>query len=152
MKSSEQNKNSRSIFRFLLFPKKQIKYALFHFLLICISVSIVNFYSYAKYKELAQISQNNTTNLLLTEYVYSIIATTLFTMIAMGVLTFLLVIAFLHRFVGPILPILKHLDAILVGNYKHKTQSRPGDELNEVVEKLNSISQNLEDNNKTKAS
>ncbi len=73
-------------------------------------------------------------------------------MIAMGVLTFLLVIAFLHRFVGPILPILKHLDAILVGNYKHKTQSRPGDELNEVVEKLNSISQNLEDNNKTKAS
>lgn len=142
--------HSRSLLKFLLFPKKQLKYAFFHFLIVCSSVIVVNFFSYLKFRDLAQSSPNNTANLLLIDYVTYISKITLVTMAIMGPITFLLVIVFLHRFVGPVLPIQRHLDAILDGNFTHRSHKRSADEISEVVEKLNAVSNYLEDKDKNK--
>lgn len=148
---SNQNKTySRSIFRFLIFPKKQLKYAFFYFLIVSVSVLIINAVSYNKFINLLELNTNIATHQVLSEYIYTLSLVTLATLVIMGVLTFLITIVFLHRFVGPLRPILNHLNAILAGNYLHKTSLRAGDEINEIAQKLNEVSDYLySQNNKS---
>lgn len=141
-KTSDKS-SGRSAFRFLIFPKKQLKYAFFHFLIVSLSVLIINFFSYLKFSKLLEINTNPATSQILSEYIYTLSVVTIITLVIMGVLTFLITIVFLHRFVGPLLPIIRHLDAILSGNYSHKTYLRSADELPEITQKLNEVSDYL---------
>lgn len=144
---SAENQNtpgSRSVARYLIFPKKQLKYAIFHFLIVSVSVLMVNSFSYFKFTQLLNATTNNVSQLLLAEYTYYISVVSLATLVIMGTISFLLVIVFLHRFVGPIKPLVRHLDEILRGNYQHRTHLRSEDEINEVALKLNDVSAYLE--------
>ncbi len=49
-----------------------------------------------------------------------------------------------HRVFGPIVPIRRHLAALKKGNYKQVTQLRQHDELKEVADDLNQVSELLE--------
>ena len=138
--SLKSDASPRSLWRFLIYPKKQLKYAYFHFLTVCISVLIVNVVSYSKYTELVKNQTDLRANQFLLEYVESLSWVTLGTLSFMGLFSFLFVIVLLHRFVGPVIPLLRHLDAILAGNFQHKTKLRESDELLEIAEKLNQVS------------
>lgn len=147
-----QNKNyHRSILRFLIFPKKQLKYAFFYFLVVCISVLTINVASYYKFMSLLDVNTSISTQQFLAEYAYTLSFVTLATLVFMGILIFIITIIFLHRFVGPIRPILKHLEALRVGNYTHKTHLRFNDEINEVAQKLNELSDHFASQNTKKS-
>lgn len=142
--NGEETNAHRSILRFLIFPKKQLKYALFHFLIVGLSVLSVNSFSYYKFTQLLDSTTNNMSQYLLAEYTQYISVISLITLAFMGATSFILVIIFLHRFVGPIKPLLRHLDCILSGNYSHRTHLRSEDEINEIAVKLNEVSEYLQ--------
>jgi len=141
--NENESNSSRSLFRFLIFPKKQIKYAIFHFLTVSVSVLTVNSFSYYKFTQLLNVTTNNVAQYLLAEYTYYISVVSLITLCLMGSLSFFLVIIFLHRFVGPIKPLIRHLNCILQDNYTHRTHLRSEDEINELALKLNEVSEHL---------
>jgi len=143
-KNESESNSSRSMIRFLIFPKKQLKYAVFHFLTVSLSVLAVNSFSYYKFTQLLNVTTDNVSQYLLAEYTYYISVVSLITLCLMGSLSFLLVIIFLHRFVGPIKPLLRHLDFLLENNYSHRTHLRSEDEINELAVKLNEVSAHLE--------
>jgi signal transduction histidine kinase len=134
----------RSFTRFLLFPRKQLKYAYFHFLLIAISVLIINLVAYHKFATLVTNTTNNQMNEMLSEYTLSVSLVTLITLVVMGAFTFVIEIVFLHRFVGPLLPLIRHLNALLDGNTTYRTKLREGDEIQELADKLNQVSAMLD--------
>jgi len=48
-----------------------------------------------------------------------------------------------NRFVGPLLPIGRHIDDLIAGNFQVKSKVRADDEIEEVVFKLNKLSEAL---------
>ncbi len=136
----------RSMFRFLIYPGKQLKYAYFHFLIVGLAVLIVNAAAYYKYSQLVQINTHVATQSLLYEYITFISLITIVTLVLVGVCTFFIVIIFLHRFVGPMLPLLRHLEALLAKDYSYRTFLRSDDEIKELGQKLNEVSEQLQKN------
>lgn len=49
-----------------------------------------------------------------------------------------------HRFFGPLRPIIKHVDKLLVGDYHSRVRLRPGDDLLDVARKLNALAEQME--------
>jgi nitrogen fixation/metabolism regulation signal transduction histidine kinase len=133
----------RQLLGYLAFPRKQIKYAYLQFLIVGISFSLVSIVAYLKYSRLASGSLDTYATTMLREYVVSLATMYLITMIVMGTFTFLVVIAVLHRFVGPINPLLRHLNSLLNDDFDQKTTLREGDELFELAEKLNQLSEKM---------
>lgn len=50
----------------------------------------------------------------------------------------------LHRFIGPAVPIKRHIDQLAAGEYGSECRTRSNDEMQEVVASLNALSQSLE--------
>ncbi len=142
-KQESESNSGRSILRFLIFPKKQLKYAGMHFLIVSFSILAINAFSYYKFTQLLSSTDSSRLQFLLAEYTYFISTVSLATLCIMGFLSFFLVIVFLHRFVGPVKPLVRHLDCILQGDYTHRTYLRPEDEINEIALKLNTVSEHL---------
>ncbi len=49
-----------------------------------------------------------------------------------------------HRFFGPVFALRKHIEALLKGEYSHRTHLRKSDELKELAADLNQLSEKLE--------
>ena len=113
--------HKRSFLRFLIFPKKQLKYAYYHFLIVGAAVTIINIVGYLEYSHLLKVSKDLYASQILTDYVSNFSMTTLIVMGLMGLLSFFTVIVFLHRFVGPLNPLLRHMNAILQEDYSYRT-------------------------------
>jgi len=59
-------------------------------------------------------------------------------------------IIFSHRIYGPIIPIRRHIQSLVDGNYSSHISMRAGDHLKEVVDDLNRLAEVLENKSKAK--
>lgn len=72
--------------------------------------------------------------------VFALIA---FTMILMALLVMFLLIRSSHRFYGPLVPIQRHIENLINGNYNSRLVLRQGDELTELRDSLNRLAEAL---------
>ena len=49
-----------------------------------------------------------------------------------------------HRIYGPVIPINRHIEELIAGNFTHQTQLRKRDELQSIADNLNRLSQKLQ--------
>lgn len=65
-------------------------------------------------------------------------------LLAVGVFAFIYSVFWSHQLAGPFVPILRQIDEMTKGNYKGRIRLRKGDELLEIGEALNHLSEVLE--------
>lgn len=57
---------------------------------------------------------------------------------------FIFAIILTHRFYGPMVPVLRHIEELRKGNYSSRIRLRQTDELQDLSEKLNALTEELE--------
>lgn len=64
--------------------------------------------------------------------------------VLVAVLMVILLIKSSHRFYGPIVPIQRHIESLIKGDYSSRINLRKGDELVEIGESLNKLAETLQ--------
>lgn len=82
--------------------------------------------------------------LVLNDVFYSNITIIGFTCLGFVLLLMATVVRVTHRYYGPIVSINRFLDGIIEGDYSHRVSIRKGDELQDLVIKLNLMASHLE--------
>jgi signal transduction histidine kinase len=58
-----------------------------------------------------------------------------------------LVAVYTHRMIGPVLPIMRHVNALKDGFYSHRVKLRRYDSFQELADELNTLAETLEKRN-----
>lgn len=80
---------------------------------------------------------------------YMLRITLLFPVLGLGAM--FLALRMTHRFLGPQVPIRRHIQALAAGNYGSRCRVRKGDELQELVDDLNTLAEALDERHEARA-
>lgn len=134
----------RKFTNYFIRPKIQIKHAVFAMIYSFLGIGLVQVFSYLKLSELQLISgAGKESHQWFMEYVQYMLWVHLGTLFLIGITAFTLSIITTHHFTGPIVPLLRHIDALKNKNFEHKTHLRKSDDLTEIATALNELSENL---------
>lgn len=70
--------------------------------------------------------------------------------VLIGILSIYMGIKLSHRIYGPMIPLNRHIEKLIEGDYKSRVRLRKGDELTELSEALNRLATALEERHKLK--
>ncbi len=141
--------NRRRLRNYLLRPRLQFRYALAIFFLISIGTGLIQLLSYLSTRRLIGLILNEagTRPATLDPIIGFALRAELLRMVWLlpifGIVALVFSAVFLHRFIGPLVPINRHIRKLTEGDYGARLQLRAGDELVEVAGGLNELSQTL---------
>ncbi len=67
-----------------------------------------------------------------------------FTLIALALLVLFLIVKRSHRYYGPLIPIQRHIDNMIKGDFTSRVHLRDGDEMMELRDSLNKLAETLQ--------
>ena len=139
----------RRLKNILLQPRLQFRYAFQFFVFSALAIGAIQIVSYFLVTNVVQrvLTQAGPQSELLAPVIDLAIRTELLRSAWMLPLVCIAALAFtskiLHRFIGPAVPIKRHLDELAAGNYGTECRTRANDEMQDVVASLNALSQSL---------
>ncbi|MBY0315083.1 MAG: hypothetical protein K2Q26_06165 [Bdellovibrionales bacterium] len=141
-------KNQRKFKNFFIRPHQQLMLATVSSLsIIVLLLSLLFFELYTNiYNLKAMASVHEVDPDLVEEFTRHMIKSTSFIaffILSLGFMIFFFMIKITHTFFGPLVPINRLIDELKKGNFGAKSQLRKGDQLMEVMENLNSLSEIL---------
>jgi nitrogen fixation/metabolism regulation signal transduction histidine kinase len=142
--SSPEKAYPRKFTNYFIRPKIQIKHALFAMIYSFLGLGLVQIFSYQKLNSLQLTSEiGKESHQWLIEYAQYMFWIHLGTLFLIGIAAFVLSIITTHHFTGPLVPILRHIDALKNKNYEQRTHLRKSDDLTEIAAALNELSESL---------
>ncbi len=143
-------RNSRRRLRnYLLRPRLQFRYALVFFFLASIGAGLAQLVSYLAVRRVLEriLTEAGTSAAALAPVIDVAIRTELLRAVwilpILGIVALVLTVIVLHRFVGPLVPISRHIRRLAEGDYDAHSQLRAKDEFVEVADRLNKLSETL---------
>lgn len=142
--------NRRKLKNILLQPRLQLRYAFKFFVFSAFTIGAIQVVSYFLVTNVVQrvLNEAGGQSEMLAPVVDLAIRTELLRSAWMLPLVCIAALMFtskmLHRFIGPAVPIKRHIDRLAAGEYGIECRTRSNDEMQEVVASLNALSQSLE--------
>ena len=140
----------RKLKNILLQPRLQFRYAFKFFVFSAVTIGAIQLVSYFLVANVVQrvLTQAGGQSEMLAPVVDLAIRTELLRSAWMLPLVCVAALAFtskmLHRFIGPAVPIKRHIDQLAAGEYGGECRTRANDEMQDVVASLNALSQSLD--------
>lgn len=127
--------------------RKQLIYGLVNIFVSLLLILIINSVSLYKFSELSQIcsglgGQVNS-DAILSYLNYMRYASAIGVILTSGICFFFIVVM-THRFFGPLVPIIAHIERLKQGQFDSRVNLRPKDELHELSLSLNELAEELE--------
>lgn len=141
--------NRRRLGNYLLRPRLQFRYGLAFFFLTVLGAGLVQLVSYLAVSRvvgriLGEAGESAAVLAPAMEVaIQSELLRTIWTLPLVGIATLTLTAIVLHRFIGPLVPIRRHIRNLTDGDYDARLQLRANDELFEVADHLNELSETL---------
>ncbi len=142
--------NRRKLKNILLQPRLQFRYAFKFFVFSAFTIGAIQIVSYFLVTNVVQrvLNEAGGQSEMLAPVIDMAIRTELLRSAWMLPLVCIAALAFtskmLHRFIGPAVPIKRHIDKLATGAYGLECRTRANDEMQDVVASLNALSQSLE--------
>ncbi len=142
--------NRRKLKNILLQPRLQFRYAFKFFVFSALTIGAIQLISYFLVTNVVQrvLTEAGGQSEMLAPVIDLAIRTELLRSAWMLPLVCIAALAFtskmLHRFIGPAVPIKRHIDQLTAGEYGSECRTRGNDEMQDVVASLNALSQSLE--------
>ncbi len=127
-------------------PKVQIKYALLTSSIVSFGVTLSNLFLIYRMNTImteTETGASSTCSFVFLQLLYSMLSMGLSTLFSTFLLTFSATIVITHRFLGPIINIKNHIDAISRNQKPMPLKFRKDDELHEVANYLNELNSKL---------
>ncbi|HJO02746.1 MAG TPA: hypothetical protein QGG47_02090 [Acidobacteriota bacterium] len=141
--------NRRRLRNYLLRPRQQFRYALALFFLTSIGAGLVQLASYLAVRQVIGrvLREAGESAVALESAIDGAVRTellrTIWTLPVLGIATLVFTAVVLHRFIGPLVPISRHLGKLIEGDYEAHSRLRAKDELVDVADRLNELSTTL---------
>lgn len=140
----------RRIFRtFVNNGKRQYFYGFANIFFVLFVILIINTIYLLKFTEVSEICtlSGGSINIEgMTGHMNFMIIGSLSGMLIAGILCFGFAILLTHRFFGPMIPINRHFDDMMKGNFDGQIQLRKDDELHDLCKRLNELTTELKEN------
>jgi methyl-accepting chemotaxis protein len=138
-------KNTRSIRNYLIRPKSQLRFSLTLMSVSSIALIAITFISFRIVTGFVPLlmaeARAGSADLGLIwpdlKFVVAICALSMVSSLALGIL-------YSHRFYGPLIPLLKQIEAIKSGDFSVRGRLRQSDEMKEVMTALNELAESLQ--------
>ncbi len=135
----------RRLRNYLFRPRLQLRYALMFFFLASIGAGVAQLVSYRVLERI--LSEAGASAAALAPVIDVTIRAELLRVVwilpILGIATAVFTVVVLHIFVGPLVPISRHIRRLTEGDYDMHSQLRAEDEFVEVVDDLNKLSETL---------
>lgn len=141
--------NRRKIRNILLEPRLQFRYAFRFFVFSALSIGAIQLVSYFLIRNVIEriLTEAGPQAQLLSPVIDLAVRTELLHAAWMLPLVCIAALAFtsriLHRFIGPVVPITRHVERLAAGDYGVELQTRQNDEMQDVAASLNKLSEVL---------
>lgn len=139
----------RRLRNYLFRPRLQLRYALMFFFLASIGAGVAQLVSYLTVRRVLEriLSEAGASAAALAPVIDVTIRAELLRVVwilpILGIATAVFTVVVLHIFVGPLVPISRHIRRLTEGDYDMHSQLRAEDEFVEVVDDLNKLSETL---------
>jgi len=145
----EKTKNQRRLYRIFLQPRFQLKYAAY-FMTIAVSsvLSICIITVYFSMKLLTYVRQRPDANdifKIFRDFLLQNKLEVLGSLVLMASFYMILAIIYTKRIVGPLKVLVKHVEALKIGDFDHRTTLRKHDDLRPLMTSLNELSASLKE-------
>ncbi len=143
------NNNRRRLRNYLLRPRLQFRYAVVFFFLSTAGAGVVQLVSYLTVQRVIEriLREAGDSSAALVPVIDVAMRTELlramWVLPLLGIATLILTAVVLHRFIGPLVPIGRHIRKLADGDYEAQSRLRAKDELKDVADELNNLSATL---------
>lgn len=129
--------------------QKQFSYALlnvFFALFLILVINTLYLYKFSDVPDLCTDLGGTVNSAALVQHLNTMIFGSILAVVATSGICFAFVVFLTHRFYGPLVPIHRHIEELKKGNFTSRLKVRKKDELQELCDQLNDLSEELQKN------